>query len=369
MKKLLISASLLAVAAALPAAADDADTSVAPDLPPATLPALDQVLTRIAFGSCADEEARQPIWKSIIADRPDLFLFIGDNIYADFNRGERLREGSADELDYSYRQLAKNRDYLAARKQLPMMVTWDDHDFGVNDAGRTFAHKGHAKKRMLEFFGLPHDTAVASREGVYHSAIFGPTGKRVQIIMLDTRWFRSDLVKEDPSRHGAPYGQARGDDVTMLGDAQWAWLQAELQKPAEVRLLVSSIQVLADGHKYEAWRTMPDERDKLYAAIKGAGAKGVVIVSGDRHVGGLYKINGKTDYPLYEITSTSLNLSFARGPVTETGPHQIGSLYGPENYGSIDIDWDAGTVGLAVKGLQGVPVRNVEVRFEQIGLR
>src|SRR5277367_3235717 len=38
---------------------------------------------RIAFGSCAQQDHPQPIWTVIGADQPDLFLFIGDNIYAD----------------------------------------------------------------------------------------------------------------------------------------------------------------------------------------------------------------------------------------------------------------------------------------------
>ena len=44
-------------------------------------------LTRIAFGSCADEEKPQPIWDAVLAYQPQLFLFAGDNVYGDVRQG------------------------------------------------------------------------------------------------------------------------------------------------------------------------------------------------------------------------------------------------------------------------------------------
>ena len=37
---------------------------------------------RMSVGSCANQTVAQPIWQSIVADRPDLHLFGGDNVYA-----------------------------------------------------------------------------------------------------------------------------------------------------------------------------------------------------------------------------------------------------------------------------------------------
>jgi len=47
------------------------------------LPLPDGPIERIAFGSCAKHWQPQPIWEAIIAKKPDLFLFLGDNIYGD----------------------------------------------------------------------------------------------------------------------------------------------------------------------------------------------------------------------------------------------------------------------------------------------
>jgi alkaline phosphatase D len=200
--------------------------------------------------------------------------------------------------------------------------------------------------------------------------VFGPEGQRVQIILLDTRYFRSDLTPT-PQR-GAEgmerYIPSEDPEQTMLGAAQWAWLEEQLREPADVRLLVSSIQVHADGHGWEAWRTMPLERERLYGLIEETGANGVVIVSGDRHSSGLYVRDDVAGYPLYEITSSSLNMSF-RDENNEPGPHRIGDMYAPVNYGVIALDWEAGALALQIKDEAGAVVREQRVALSEIGAR
>ncbi len=332
----------------------------------AELPDQSQSLTRIAFGSCADEEIAQPIWKQIAADDPDLFLFLGDNVYADKNRGEWVSDFTRAELEYSYRTMQQHPEFNEFQSRYPMLVTWDDHDFGKNDAGVEFDLKHDAKELMLDTFGLPQDKTVTDRDGVYHSAYFGAEGKRIQVIMLDTRWFRSALTVTDErgARGKERYVPSQDPNQDMLGEAQWSWLTEELKKPADLRLLVSSIQVLADGHGWEAWRTMPKERERLYALLKQTGADNTVILSGDRHVGGFYQKADVFDGLLTEMTSSSLNLSFNSGKVDETGPNQLGDLYGPENYGLILVDWDKRTVALNLKNNKGELVQNVSISIK-----
>lgn len=336
----------------------------------APLPHSDKVLTRIAFGSCADEELPQPIWQMIAAENPDIFLFMGDNVYADNNRGAPVENFTRAELEFSYSTLDSHADFAPFRASVPMLSTWDDHDFGKNDAGVEFELKQDAKELMLKTLGTPQDAAMPGRPGVYHSATYGPVGQRVQVIMLDTRWFRSALKETD--EHGAEGKERYVPDVdpskTMLGDAQWAWLKGQLDQPADLRLLVSSIQVIADGHGWEAWRTMPLEREKLYSIIEESGAANTIILSGDRHVGGLYRKTISPDITLVEVTSSSLNLPWSnwnpdKDRVAETGPYQIGDLYGGANYGTLDIDWDARQVVGMLKSEAGTATRTINVAF------
>ncbi len=365
MKKLLIVATLILIYSPQ-TVSQEREKKIAP------LPSELTRLTRIAFGSCADEELAQPIWKTIAADRPDLFLFIGDNVYADINRDQWVNEPDLKALEYSYRTLDARDDFGDFRKTVPILAGWDDHDYGVNDGGRDFPLKVEAKEMMLDFFGVSKKAAVRKREGIYYSKIYGPEFQRVQIIMLDTRWFRSDLtVTDEKNAVGKErYIPSKDAKQTMLGEKQWKWLANQLKKPAEVRLLISGIQVESDAHGWEAWRTMPLERARLYTLIKNSGAEGIVLLSGDRHVGGFYRIDGKADYPLYEFTSSSLNKSFARGTIIkEKGPNQIGHLYGPVNYGMLSIDWADRILAMELKNIAGKTVRGITLSLDDITIR
>ncbi len=352
------------------AAEGETQATSQPFIIPKAAPALADttIVTRIAFGSCADEEKPQPLWQTILKDKPQLFLFTGDNVYADINEDKWVNDPSLPALDFSYGKLGTHPDFTEFYRQVPMMITWDDHDYGKNDAGAEFPIKAAAKQKMLDFFSVSASAPERHREGVYNARIIGPEGKRVQIIMLDTRWFRSPLTPTDEKN--APgkerYLPSKDPDQAMLGEAQWAWLAAELAKPADVRLLVSSIQVLADAHGWEAWRTMPVERDRLLKLIDDKEAENLFILSGDRHVGGIYRLAEEGEHPFYEITASSINLSFnpSKAVTREWGKRQIGQLYGPENYGMIEIDWDAGILGMNIRDMDGVSVRRVTIPIQ-----
>ncbi len=323
-----------------------------------TLPA-DTVLHRIVFGSCADQGKPQPFWEPILAARPQLFLMIGDNVYGDVSSAEMA------ELKEAYAALAAEPGFQRLRATTPVLATWDDHDYGENDAGGDFPYRRQSEALFRDFWGLP-PAAEDGDGGIHRAVTVGPPGQRVQVILLDTRSFRSPLRPTDA--RGAPGRERYLPDPdpakTMLGEAQWRWLAATLREPAEVRLLVSSIQVLADGHGWERWGNLPRERQRLFDTLAEAGASGVVILSGDRHLGALYRRVDVLPYPLYEITSSSFNRPFRNA--REAGPHRLGDVYGDENFGVIDIDWQAGTMSLEVRGLDGAVVRRQQIRLADL---
>jgi len=199
-------------------------------------------LSRIAFGSCANEHRPQPVWEAINDTKPQLFIFMGDNVYVDSADPAKLKE--------SYETFAAVPGVADLRESTPILATWDDHDYGKNDVGAEWEGKEAAKEAFMEFFDTPNDSPLRQRGGVYDAKIFGPEGKRVQVIMLDTRWFRGPLrkmtkedVKEARAKTKKKVGRYLPDDESdssMLGDEQWAWLIEELKKPAELRLLVKT---------------------------------------------------------------------------------------------------------------------------------
>jgi alkaline phosphatase D len=319
-------------------------------------------LTRIALGSCADQDEKQPIWDAVLAFRPELFLFLGDNVYGD------VRSSALAELRAAYGKLAAIPGFQQLRREVPLLAIWDDHDYGRNDAGVEFPWKQGSKDLFADFWALPADDPRRARAGIHHAQVFGPPGRRVQVILLDTRWFRSPLKRTD--QRGAP-GKERylpDDDPakTMLGDAQWRWLEEQLLQPADLRLVASSIQVVVEGHGWERWGNLPRERQRLYDLIGRTRANGVIFLSGDRHIGAFYRETAGTPWPLVEMTSSGLTKSYRS---TEAGPNRIGALYGEPNFGTIEIDWDARRVALALRAIDGSVQRELSLAFAELGPR
>lgn len=332
----------------------------------AALPSADTAISRILVASCLDEEkGDSAAMRAVAGEAADLFLMIGDNVYGDRDGPAYVNNQSElDEVRASFADLAAREDFQAVRAKFPMMVAWDDHDYGANDAGREFPFKRLAERIHERFWGLENED-VGAYPGTYYARTFGPEGQRTQVIVLDTRFFRSALTPTDEwNKKGKErYLPSADPGQDMLGNDQWTWLHNRLQDPADLRLIVSSIQVLpTDGHGFEAWATMPLEQQRLYRMIRDTEANGVVFVSGDRHTAFLYKDEAALPYPAYEITASSLNVAFAE-TTTEMDKAQLGEGYPPENYGAIGIDWTAGTVSLDVKSNTGETVRTVTAAF------
>lgn len=322
----------------------------------ALAPSDETALTRIAFGSCADQNRPQPIWKAVLAARPDRFLFLGDNVYGDVSSPKMTK------LKRAYASFGRNEGLKTLRAQTRVLATWDDHDYGANDAGAGFQWRRQSQTMFLDFWNVPKGDPRRQREGVYFSEIQGPPGRRVQVIMLDTRYFRSDFQRTGNRR--PKYRPDADPEKTMLGAAQWTWLEAQLNKPAEVRLVVSSIQVLAENHGWERWGHLPRERQRLFRLIGHTGAGGVIFLSGDRHIGAIYKKENAFPYPLYEITSSSLNRPW-RG-ASEFDARQLGTVYDDENFGMIDVDWQKREISLSLRDIDGRIARNTVIQLRAL---
>ena len=304
--------------------------------------------TVIAFGACLHENKPQPIWDAVIATEPDLFIFTGDNIYADTQDMDVMRA--------KYAKLAAQPGYQKLLKTCPVLATWDDHDYGVNDGGKNYPKKKESAEICLDFFGVPEDDPRRTREGIYGSKIMGEPGSRVQVILLDTRYFRDDLDKyakgeKKPDNIVGWYKPTKDTSRTMLGEAQWKWLEQELKKQAEVRLIVSSIQVISWEKGMECWGNMPHERDRLFKLIESTKAQGAFFISGDVHFTELSMTKDEGPYPLYDLTSSGLNQSPGRTWYTSVNSYRLpGSVYPGRNFGLIEIDWAGQDTTITLQG-------------------
>jgi alkaline phosphatase D len=260
----------------------------------------------IAFGSCSSQESDLPIFNNIVKHQPDLFIFLGDNIYGDTK--------NIDTLKRKYHKLSNKISFQNLIKNVPVIATWDDHDYGWNDVGKEYLLKNESKKVFLDFFGESDSSLRRMHEGIYHSYYYQIKSEIVQVILLDLRTFRDDLTnyngefKED-ERYGfykQDYAPNEAKDITMLGESQWQWLENELKVNADVRIIGSSTQFGIEWNGYESWENFPNEKQKMINLIKDTKANNLFFISGDVHYSEISKIETEF-YPLYDFTSSGLS--------------------------------------------------------------
>ena len=309
----------------------------------------------VAFGSCANQDAPQPLWPVIASNSPELFLFMGDNIYA--NRPEQKP------MSQQYWKLTKISTFKNFREKVPFLVTWDDGDYGQSDGGADYSEKEVSKKEFLNFWPYVKDSLGFNQGGIYHAKIIGGVKKKqpsLQVIMLDTRYFRSPLkpnpdVEKEPLKQYIPNEDPK---ATMLGEQQWIWLEEQLKRPADVRFIVSSIQFIPEQHGFEKWANMPKEKERFINLLKKTQAKNVFILSGDRHIGIISKQEIKGYGPLYEITASSINKN---STLEETDTAYIGKPFLQENFGVALLQWKNRKVTFQLKNIKNEIINSIDV--------
>ena len=296
---------------------------------------------RIAFGSCNKTSLENRFWDDILELEPDLWIWGGDNIYADTQDMQQMQEMYEAQMDLpGYRKVVE---------EVPVVGTWDDHDYGQNDGGVEFPAKRESQQAFLDFMGVDPDSPRRSQEGIYTSHTYVRPAGSVKVIVLDTRYFRTPLTP-DPSgtKRYIPNDHGEG---TVLGDAQWAWLETELaESEADFNILVSSIQVLSPEHGFETWGNFPHEVERLLRTIGISGARGVIILSGDRHISEFSRIETRElSYPLVDFTSSGLTHAY-RSFKGEVNPYRVGEVVSTESFGYVVLDFASGEVTFRMMG-------------------
>ncbi len=306
-------------------------------------------VTKIIYGSCIHQDDPQPVWKAINAEQPDVFVFLGDNIYGDTNDMKVLAR--------KYQKLGENAGFQTLKSKTPIVAVWDDHDYGANDAGSDYPHKEESRKIMLDFFEEPQHSERRTRDsGIYTSYYFGEGDQRVQLIVTDLRWNRTAPKSKNWYEYlwslinsKGPYLATTGEGSTLLGEAQWQWLQAELKQPATIRIIASSLQVIPESSGWEAWVVFPDERKKLFDLLVEAQQEKLFLISGDTHWAELSRLEYK-GMELVEMTASGLTEEW---DLVSPNEHRMGGYYNKANFGMIKIDWQAKNIQLSVNDVEG----------------
>jgi len=300
------------------------------------------IVTKVTFGSCSRQDIDHQLWSEISSQTPDLFIWAGDNIYGDTEDMEVMKA--------KYDEQKNRASYQELLQTTNVIGVWDDHDYGVNDGGVEYPMKDQSKALMLDFLDAPTSDPRRTRTGAYGSYDYGDD---LKVILLDTRYFR------DPLKKGSVDGKWINvpADGTILGEEQWKWLEKELgSSTARINLIVSSIQVLAEEHVYEKWANFPKERDRLLNMIASSKAKGVLLLSGDRHIAEFssQEVEG-LPYPLIDFTASGLTHTWSDKEQTEPNQYRVGKLIRELNYGMLEFDWqpESVSVALSIRGHNG----------------
>ncbi len=293
------------------------------------------LVSKIAFGSCAHESSPQPILDLVVKHKPEVFIYLGDNIYGDTEDMNILRS--------KYDSLAAKPEFQRLIKSTRVLATWDDHDYGWNDSGKHYPFKKESKEIFLKFFNEPQNSDRRKHEGIYTSYMFEGNGKRLQLILIDNRTFRSDLrwyrgELNDDSKFFYPldYYPLQIEDSVMLGEGQWKWLEGELQKSADIRIIGSGSQFGISFNGYEGWANFPHEQKRFLDLIKKTKANGVMFITGDVHYGEISKLERKDQYPIYDVTSSGITSTWHFATPNE---NRIEGPIMDNHFGLLTIDW------------------------------
>lgn len=298
-----------------------------------SLPAYCQPTFRIAFGSCSEQGDSVQLWREVVATQPDLWIWGGDNIYGD-------TKNLSDLANY-YTQQKNRPSYQQLLATCPVTGTWDDHDYGTNDGGKYFSIKKESKALAANFLGFKKENPLWLHEGLYNSLTVTKGKFQLKVINLDTRYFRDTVIREyvlDPVTHQEVSRYRQNPTGDVLGEEQWKWLEDELKNStADLYLLNSSIQVVAQDHRFEKWSNFPSAHKRLYALLAKYPHKKVVILSGDRHISELSKRDSPSlPYPLYDFTCSGLTHTWSE-VWEEENQFRLGKLIIEKNFGLLEI--------------------------------
>jgi alkaline phosphatase D len=302
-------------------------------------------ITTLSFGSChkMDKPNSDVILKTIAAEKPDGFIWLGDIVYGN--------DGNSKDLKTKFDRLSNKAAYQNLKKNTKVYGIWDDHDYGINDGGADYVNKSESRRDLFTFLGLPKDHRAYQREGAYQAYTIQANKQHIKMILLDNRYFKTPYVKSKNNRQ-----QYRKDRKgTLLGKAQWAWLEKQLKNSnAKVHVFGCGIQLLSNKHRFEKWSNYPKERKKMFRLLQKYKVKNPIFLTGDRHMSELSIANiGYTS--LIDATSSGMTEALTYN-LTEENPYRVGPTIGQNSYGQLIIDWDQSRISILFKNSEGIPL-------------
>jgi alkaline phosphatase D len=263
------------------------------------------------------------IFNTMAKEKASFMLWLGDNWYT--------READYfSEWGLWYRASKDRRLPILQNfwKAMPHYAIWDDHDYGPNDADKSYILKQQSRNVFKSYWANP--SYGQNDEGIYTKMSYGD----VDFFMMDDRYFRSADAMQ-PMIDGKPNA-----DKKMWGDKQLSWLKsALLSSNAVFKIIVTGSQTLNPASPFDCLQHYPVEFNDLMQYLQNEKVNGVMLITGDRHHSEIIKYERAGTYSLYDITSSPLTSGIGKvsGNEKNNAAREPNTLVEEQNYARITV--------------------------------
>lgn len=286
------------------------------------------------------------ILDAMFGTRPDAMIWMGDNTY--------LREADW----YSRSGILHRYTHTRSLEELQPLLgsthhyaTWDDHDYGPDNADWTWREKATTKD-VFDLFWANPSSGQPEFGGILTMFRWGDA----DFFLLDDRWFRSS--------------ENRISDRVLFGP-QVEWLvDALASSRATFKVVVSGTQVLNPEARWDSYATYPVERARLLDALRENEIPGVLFVTGDVHYSVLTRMTRPGSYPLYDLTISPLTAGPTDTDEASNRNHLRvpGTLYADRNFATLDFAGprEDRVLTITVRSTSGEEVWTREIRATEL---
>jgi alkaline phosphatase D len=262
---------------------------------------------RYAFTACQRyENGFYSGYRQLVADDPQLVLFLGDYIYEHAARDGLPRRHNADEcLDLRTYRLRHalyktDKDLQAAHAAAPWMLIWDDHEVrnnyngdqpnGGGDPAAFLRQRAAAYQAYYEHMPLRRRSApVGPNMQLYRTLDWG---RLAQFQLVDCRQYRKQVTC---GGNRTEQCAARIDPAnSMLGAEQEAWLLGKLTASRAHWNVLAQQFMMGEARRtdpetgevvfgLDGWDGYPDARDRVVRRWVEAKVSNPMAIGGDSH--------------------------------------------------------------------------------------
>lgn len=259
---------------------------------------------KLILGSGVDPNQDFEIYERLTKEKPGLFIFLGNIKFSKYFNPNDHQTQNIKEL--------QEPNFLNFLNRFPALSIWNDADFKSYASAKGYLNKTELQNEYLHFFHEYASSSRWNRNGMYHSYELKKDKIKIQVILLDTSYFRSyPLV--NTWKHFQLKSSRIDRDSNLLGREQWEWLESEFLKSYDIRLIAGGLKFNDSISTEMNWNDYPFEKLKLLNLLRKHKISGCIFLSGSTSDSGISKIEEEGLPDMYEMIT---------GPLTHLSPSE-----------------------------------------------